>query len=505
MPRTRSCARASSRRWPKPWPFAKAEGLPLEALIDTARQGRRLELVLRAPRTQYDAQRPTRPVFPRAPAREDLRHLPRHGRAPRRAAARGRDDAAALQTLIEPGPWRRRHLDDLPPEGRGCSRPPRRASAANTADDEPRAAPALAADGRGFFLPDFLRARAVLAIVLSIAGTCWPSSWRSRARPCTARSGSTLRAPPPTCLWTGLSCAAVLCKARPWLAGKPAADGRTGRARADAGTVTVVSDSCTGRARHGGPDRGALAALPAAALVVPAAERAHHAIVGALALRYFYVANEWRRSVELEPARASAPCRRACRPHFLFNQHEHPYGRSPRSDPARAEEAIEDLADLFRVTLSDARRQISLREELEVRASTNAWSSCAWASGLQVRWKVAELPPDAIVAEPAAAAACWKTPSGHAIEPLPEGGTVTVEGRRDGDAVVIAISNPVSATAKAVRNGNRMALDKIRRASEPRLPRPRVRSPWIRRRRAVPGHPALPALLIRPALRTRPW
>ena len=48
------------------------------------------------------------------------------------------------------------------------------------------------------------------------------------------------------------------------------------------------------------------------------------------------------------------------------------------------------------------------------------------------------------------------------LEPLPAGGTVTVEGRCDGDGIEIEISNPVSATARAVRSGNRMALDNIR-------------------------------------------
>jgi two-component system sensor histidine kinase AlgZ len=37
-----------------------------------------------------------------------------------------------------------------------------------------------------------------------------------------------------------------------------------------------------------------------------------------------------------------------------------------------------------------------------------------------------------------------------------------VDGRWDGSEVLIEISNPVSATARAVRPGNRMALDNIR-------------------------------------------
>ena len=55
---------------------------------------------------------------------------------------------------------------------------------------------------------------------------------------------------------------------------------------------------------------------------------------------------------------------------------------------------------------------------------------------------------------------------GHGIEPLPEGGTVTVDGRVDGDEIAIEVGNPVSQRARAVRSGNRMALDNIRQRLE---------------------------------------
>ena len=73
---------------------------------------------------------------------------------------------------------------------------------------DPEAAPAAGADGRGFFLPDFCEARAVLAIVLiaallaivlALAGpTGHGAFWTDLAR-----SSAYL-------LWTGLACAAVL-------------------------------------------------------------------------------------------------------------------------------------------------------------------------------------------------------------------------------------------------------------------------------------------------------
>jgi len=72
----------------------------------------------------------------------------------------------------------------------------------------------------------------------------------------------------------------------------------------------------------------------------------HRAIVGGLALRYFYVAHEWKRSVELEARSRIRALQARIRPHFLFNS-LNTIASLTRSAPGRAEEAIEDLADLF--------------------------------------------------------------------------------------------------------------------------------------------------------------
>jgi two-component system sensor histidine kinase AlgZ len=82
---------------------------------------------------------------------------------------------------------------------------------------------------------------------------------------------------------------------------------------------------------------------------------------------------------------------------------------------------------------------------------------------------VADLPPDAIVPS-LVLQPLLENAIGHGIEPLPEGGTVVVEGTSDGEHITLRISNPVSATARAVRSGNRMALDNIRQRLELAFP-----------------------------------
>jgi two-component system sensor histidine kinase AlgZ len=82
-----------------------------------------------------------------------------------------------------------------------------------------------------------------------------------------------------------------------------------------------------------------------------------------------------------------------------------------------------------------------------------------------VRWQVGELPPRAIVPS-LLLQPLLENAIGHGIEPLPEGGTVTVDGHVDGSEITIEVRNPVSQVARAVRAGNRMALDNIRQRLE---------------------------------------
>ena len=319
--------------------------------------------------------------------------------------------------------------------------------------------PAPAGDQRSDYLPDFCEPRAVLtvvlvsallAVVLALAGQSVQGSFLVAL----ARTSGYL-------LWNGLLCAAVLCKARPWLAQRSLRASALIALALIVGTVALVSEAAywLGRAweqRIGVPS--GIFPREHWRFLLPNVGIA--AIVGALALRYFHVAHEWRRSVELEARSRIRALQARIRPHFLFNS-MNTIASLTRSDPGRAEEAIEDLADLFRISLSEARAQITLREELEVARIYQRIEQLRLGDRLQVRWKVADLPSHAMVPS-LMLQPLLENAIGHGIEPLPEGGTVTVTGRTEGDEIVIEIANPVSATARAVRNGNRMALDNIR-------------------------------------------
>ncbi|RPI16286.1 MAG: sensor histidine kinase [Lysobacterales bacterium] len=312
---------------------------------------------------------------------------------------------------------------------------------------------------RGFFLPDFCEARAVLAIVLiaallavvlALAGADDPALFWTEL----ARTAAYL-------LWTGLLCAAVLCKARPWLARQSLRRAVVGALGLMVGTVAAVSEVVFQAGRLWAERVGLPSGLfpeGHAAFVLPNLLIA--TIVGALALRYFYVAHEWRRSVELEARSRIRALQARIRPHFLYNS-MNTIAALTRTDPARAEEAIEDLADLFRVSLSEQRAQITLREELEVSRIYQRIEQLRLGDRLHVRWQVGDLPPQAVVPS-LLLQPLLENAIGHGIEQLPDGGTVVIDGSTDGVEIVIEVTNPVATAARTLRSGNRMALDNIR-------------------------------------------
>jgi two-component system sensor histidine kinase AlgZ len=149
------------------------------------------------------------------------------------------------------------------------------------------------------------------------------------------------------------------------------------------------------------------------------------------------------------------------RPHFLFNS-LNTIAALTRSDALRAEEAVEDLGDLFRATLRDSHSPLRLKEEFELTRVYQRIEELRLGDRLKVRWAVADLPMRAFVPgltiQPLLENAIY-----HGIEPLDRGGTVTVSGRVVAGNVEIVVTNPVAASRSShSRAGNRIALDNIR-------------------------------------------
>jgi two-component system sensor histidine kinase AlgZ len=137
-----------------------------------------------------------------------------------------------------------------------------------------------------------------------------------------------------------------------------------------------------------------------------------------------------------------------------------------RSDPAKAEQAVEDLADLFRASLNEATLQIPLEQELEIAKTHVRVEQLRLGDRLEVIWDLAGVPLEApvpsLIIQPLIENAVY-----HGIEKLPNGGQVKIHGRTQGDAIVLSVWNAIADSEHyREREGNRIALENIRQRLE---------------------------------------
>lgn len=182
-------------------------------------------------------------------------------------------------------------------------------------------------------------------------------------------------------------------------------------------------------------------------------------IVNALALRYFYVQYHWRRQIEAEARARLQALQSRIRPHFFFNC-MNTIASLTRTAPERAERAIEDLAELFRASLSDAATLPTLDDELRLSRQYLDIEALRLGDRLRVEWRIDDLPRDArlpaLTLQPLLENAIY-----YGIEPLAAGGSIEVSGVRQQRQLSIVITNPLDAR-RPERTGSRLAQDNVR-------------------------------------------
>ncbi len=309
-----------------------------------------------------------------------------------------------------------------------------------------------------FYLPDFCTSRAALAIVVIVELTALILTL--------ARAGlaigfwTDLSRTSLFLLWIGLAGAGLLCWMGERLKRLPVGLGSAAVLALIALLIAAVS-ICTYLL-----GRSTLVSDGAMALLFPPDGRTfllRNLIIGivvtALALRYFYVTHEWRRNIEMQATARVHALQARIRPHFLFNS-MNTIASLTRTQPAVAEQAVQDLADLFRANLSEKRNTLTLAEECEVARTYQRIEQLRLGSRLRIDWKIEALPETALVPglllQPLLENAIY-----HGIEPQPHGGTVTVTGELASGLITIVVRNPVG-DRQNEREGNRLALANIR-------------------------------------------
>lgn len=188
------------------------------------------------------------------------------------------------------------------------------------------------------------------------------------------------------------------------------------------------------------------------------------AIIGAVALRYFYVQQNWKLQLQAETQARIQALQARIRPHFLFNALNTIASLIP-TRPDAAETAVLDLADIFRASLHE-RVWSTLADELELVRRYLHTEGLRLGPRLQVQWHIDQgiahnTPLPALLLQPLVENAIY-----HGIEPLAQGGTITIRLARHTHHLIIEISNPHRQVfASHLPNpgrGQQLALDNIR-------------------------------------------
>ena len=315
----------------------------------------------------------------------------------------------------------------------------------------------------GFYLPDFCRARSVLAVILIAELVALLVTLARHG--ISASFWTDLAQISLFLLWAALGTAAAWCAARGLLSKLDVLAGSavalalmlfiTATVTEGAWWLAAYSDRLIGiEGRSSGRDHLDLMQRNLAICV----------IAGGLALRYFYVAHQWRSNVEAEAQSRVRALQARIRPHFLFNS-MNTIASLTRTNPRAAEQAIADLSDLFRASLREHRERIPLASEIEIARAYERVERLRLGDRLKVDWQIDELPMDAsvpaLVLQPLLENAVY-----HGIEPLEKGGTIRVCGKREGSMAVLTIDNPVAAKLVARRPGHQIGLDNVRQRFE---------------------------------------
>jgi len=190
------------------------------------------------------------------------------------------------------------------------------------------------------------------------------------------------------------------------------------------------------------------------------------AIVGAMLLRYLYLHHQWRQQLLAESEARLQALQSRIRPHFLFNS-MNTIASLIATRPQLAEEVVQDLADLFRVCLSDVGRSSSLGEELELTRRYLHIEEQRLGQRLRVEWDLDDELPlkarvPALVLQPLLENAVY-----HGIEPALRPGVIRVRGRYRRGRVNLSMRNSLPPQGGSPRrSGNRLALVNIRQRLE---------------------------------------
>jgi two-component system, LytTR family, sensor histidine kinase AlgZ len=185
-----------------------------------------------------------------------------------------------------------------------------------------------------------------------------------------------------------------------------------------------------------------------------------------LALQHYFELRARAFSPALVEARLQALQARI-RPHFLFNSLNAVLSLI-RKEPLRAETALEDLAELFRVSMRDARDMTTIYEEIRLCQQYLSIEKIRLGDRLQVEWDTSGITESELHSGQIATLMLQpllENAVNYGVEPVPAPTLIQVRISCSLGTIDISVVNPVADNATGdvlAPSGNRMALHNIR-------------------------------------------
>ncbi len=183
-------------------------------------------------------------------------------------------------------------------------------------------------------------------------------------------------------------------------------------------------------------------------------------IMSGLLLRYFYLQSQWRRQEQAELRARIESLQARIRPHFLFNS-LNSIACLVASDPAKAEQAVLDLSDLFRASLARPGTLVAWSEELELSRRYLSIEQYRLGERLRMQWQVDGVPDDLPIPQ-LTLQPLLENALVYGIQPRIEGGVVGVTADYVDGVFQLEVSNPFDETARTqASRGTRQGLHNI--------------------------------------------
>lgn len=182
-----------------------------------------------------------------------------------------------------------------------------------------------------------------------------------------------------------------------------------------------------------------------------------------MALHYFYVQSKIAELLKADSGAKYDALQSKMRPHFLFNS-LNTIAQLIHIDQDKAEDALLDLADIFRSTL-DTRNRVPLGEELDITLRYLRMESLRLGRRLSVVWDMdrntlpfdMEIPP--LLLQPLVENAIY-----HGIQPRKDGGSLGISLYDSGTSLDIVVSNPIPPEGtNSHQKGNHIAQENLKK------------------------------------------